>query len=147
MTALLVALFGALCWGLAPVFGKIGLQQIDPVTGLAGRTLIAGGVVLIWLLTAGRVPALESIPAKAWLLLAAEGLLATLIGDLAYYAALKHGQAGEVTVVFAASPLVTLWVSHRWLAEALTWQKAIGALFVAVGVVLIGLPAMRAKLM
>lgn len=143
MTAVLVALFGAVCWGLAPIFGKIGLQSVDPVTGLAGRTLIAGGVVLIWLLTGGRLPALESVPAKAWVLLAAEGLLATLIGDLAYYAALKRGHAGEVTLVFAASPLVTLWVSHRWLSESLNWTKAVGAVLVAVGIVLIGMPATR----
>lgn len=144
MTAFVVALFGALCWGLAPIFGKLGLVTIDPVTGLAGRTLMAGAVVLIWLLTGGRLPALESIPAKAWVLLAAEGLLATVLGDLAYYAALKRGHAGEISLVFAASPLVTLWVSHRWLSESLSLSKALGALLVAVGVVLIGLPAARA---
>lgn len=143
MTAVVVALFGALCWGIAPIFGKLGLQTVDPVTGLAGRTLVAGGVVVIWLLTGGRVPALESIPGKAWVLLAAEGLLATVIGDLAYYTALKRGHAGEISLVFAASPLVTLWVSHRWLAESLSLSKALGALLVAVGVVLIGMPPGR----
>lgn len=144
MSALFIALFGALCWGLAPIFGKLGLHQVDPVTGLAARTLLAGSVVLIWLLTGGRVPSLETIPAKAWVLLAAEGLLATLLGDLAYYGALKKGHAGEVALVFAASPLVTLWVSHKWLAESLSWSKALGAVLVAAGVVLIGLPATRA---
>lgn len=138
MWALLVALFGTICWGIAPVFGKMGLAQVDPATGLAARTLFAGTLVLSWLLATGRVQDLQQVPAGAWVLIGAEALLATLVGDLAYYAALKWGNASQVTLVMSAAPLVTLWVALLFLGEELTWHRLVGALLIMTGVVLVG---------
>ncbi len=63
--ALLYALAAALCWGIAPVFGKLGLSRVDPVIGLAARTLVAGGLVCGWLLTSGRLQQLREVPAAS----------------------------------------------------------------------------------
>lgn len=136
--ALLLALAGTLCWGIAPIFGKLGLARVDPATGLALRTLLAASLVIGWLLASGRFEQLRGVPSGSWLLLGIEAILATLVGDLAYYAALKWGSVSDVTLVMSAAPLVTLWTASVLLGEAVTVHRVAGALLIVGGVVLIG---------
>lgn len=136
--AFLLALFGTLCWGVAPVFGKLGLARVDPLTGLSLRTLIAASLVFLWVITGGRLGELREVPPAAWVLLGIEAMLATLVGDLAYYAALKRGSASEVTLVMSAAPLVNIWVAYAILGEPLTSYKILGTILIISGVVLIG---------
>lgn len=133
-----LALFGALCWGVAPIFGKLGLERTDPATGLAARTLVAASLMGSWALASGRLFAVQQIPPRAWMLVALEGLLGTLLGDLAYYASLKWGDAGEVSLVMASAPLVTLLLAGSFLQVPMSWQQGIGAVFIVSGVVLLG---------
>ncbi|HEY8498433.1 MAG TPA: EamA family transporter, partial [Limnochordales bacterium] len=65
MSALGLAVLGALCWGLAPVAGKIGLAAVDPVVGLLLRTLIASAVVVGFVAGSGAWPHLERVPVGA----------------------------------------------------------------------------------
>lgn len=132
-----LALFGAVCWGLAPVAGKVGLATIDPVVGLALRTLMASALVLGFLTGTGGWNHLDAIPWRAWLPIGIEALLATLAGDLAYYAALKHGDASAVALVMAASPLVTVAAAAWWLGEPLSWPRILGAVLIVAGVALV----------
>lgn len=136
--AFVLALVGSLCWGIAPVFGKLGLTRVEPSTGLAIRTLMAAVVVSGWLVGTGRAQELKEVPWQAWALIAAEGLLATLFGDLAYYAALKWGAAIDVTLVLASAPLITLWAAAAFLAEEVTWPRLAGAAFIVCGLLLVG---------
>ncbi len=136
--ALGLALFGAVCWGVAPIFGKLGLQHTDPATGLAARTLVAASLMGAWTLASGRMAEVQQIPPRAWVMIAIEGLLGTVIGDLAYYASLKWGEAGEVSLVMAASPLVTLLFASVAVQEAITWTKLLGAALVVCGLLLLG---------
>ena len=133
-----LALFGAICWGVAPIFGKLGLRQTDPATGLAARTLLAASLMGTWALATGRLFTVQQIPPRAWLMIALEGLLGTLIGDLAYYASLKWGEAGEVSLVMASAPLVTLLLAAGFMREPVTWPKALGAALIVGGVILLG---------
>ena len=86
----LLALFGMICWGIAPVFAKAALKDIDPTAGLVLRTIFAASVVSGWVIISGNFSKVSSIPAGTWWLIGIEALLATLVGDLAYYAALKR---------------------------------------------------------
>lgn len=139
MRTLLLSLFAALCWGIAPVFGKIGLAKVDPVAGLCLRTLIASGLVTSWLLATGGLRAMESVSGRAWAFIAVEAVLATLVGDLAYYAALKWGGAARVSLVMSTAPLFTLLIAVEYLQETATWTQVIGALFIVCGLFLVGL--------
>lgn len=141
MWTLLVALFGALCWGIAPIFGKIGLSRVDPVTGLCLRTLIASGVVTTWLLATGGLHAVEMVSGRAWGFIAVEAVFATLVGDLAYYVALKSGGAAEVSLVMSTAPLFTLLLAVACLRETPSWAQAIGAILIAAGLYLLILSA------
>lgn len=134
----MLSLLGALCWGLAPIAGKAGLAGVDPLAGLALRTLLASALVFGFVVGAGALHQLGAIPFRAWLPIGVEALLATLAGDLAYYAALKHGHASSVALVMSASPLVTVAAAWWWMGEPVAWIKVLGALLIVAGVALVG---------
>lgn len=139
MWTVLVALFGALCWGIAPIFGKMGLARVDPIAGICLRTLIASGIVAGWLLVSGGLQTMETVSSRAWLFIALEAVLATLVGDLAYYAALKWGGAAQVTLVMSTAPLFTLLIAVVYLQESTTWAQVIGAVLIVCGLFLVSL--------
>jgi len=133
----LLALFGMVCWGIAPIFAKIGLKNVDPLSGLVLRTIIASSVVCGWVFLSGSFTKVSSIPANSWWLIAVEALLATLVGDLAYYAAIKKGDVSLVTIIMSSSPLITILCSVLFLGEQITMLRIIGAGLVMLGIVLI----------
>ncbi|MCL6478466.1 MAG: DMT family transporter [Peptococcaceae bacterium] len=69
--------------------------------------------------------------------LAGEGIFASLLGHLAYYHALKLGEASRIVPVVAAFPLVTVAVGLLFLGEKLSWYKLVGASLIIAGILLI----------
>lgn len=134
----LYALLGMLCWGLAPLFGKLGLYRVSPATALSVRTLIACFVVMGWLIGSRGYTQFTGIPLQFWVFIGIEAILATLLGDLAYFAALKKGNINDVTLVMACSPLVTMLCSYLFMGESMSNIQLIGAFFISVGLVFIG---------
>jgi len=132
-----LALFGMICWGIAPVFAKVALKNIDPVAGLVLRTIFAASVVSGWVIVSGSFSKVSSIPASAWWLIGVEALLATLVGDLAYYAALKKGDVSLVTIIMSSSPLITILCAMLFLGEQITITRLFGAALVIIGIILI----------
>lgn len=133
----LLSLFGMVCWGIAPIFAKVGLKNVDPLSGLVLRTIIASSVVCGWVFLSGSFSKVSNIPANAWWLIAVEALLATLVGDLAYYAAIKKGDVSLVTIIMSSSPLVTILCSVIFLGEPLSMLRIVGAGLVVLGIILI----------
>lgn len=138
MSAFFMALFGALCWGLAPLFGKVGLRGINSLDGLVARTMITVLFVTGLALASGFIFRMGAIPARRWLFLATEAFLATFAGDLAYYAAMKKGDIGQTALILSASPLITFWAGWYFLGESLSPLKLIGAALIIIGVILVG---------
>ena len=134
---LLLALAGAICWGLAPIAGKVGLSGVEPLTGMALRTFMASALVFGFMAGAGAWGHLNTVPFRAWLPILVEAILATLAGDLAYYVALKHGSASTVALVMSGSPLVTVMAAALWLGEPLSWPKVLGAILIVAGIALV----------
>ncbi|MCL4424521.1 MAG: EamA family transporter [Firmicutes bacterium] len=60
-----------------------------------------------------------------------------MAGHLAYYYALKSGEASRVTPVTAAYPVVTVLLVCLLLGEKLTWSKVVGVLLIVAGVILL----------
>lgn len=133
----LLAVFGMICWGIAPVFAKIGLKNVDPMAGLVLRTIFASSVVTCWVLVSGSFSKISSIPVSAWWLIGVEALLATLVGDLAYYAAIKKGDVSIVTIIMSSSPLITILCAVLFLGEQITLLRVVGAGLVVLGIILI----------
>ena len=132
-----LALFGMICWGIAPIFAKFALKNIDPAAGLVLRTIFASSVVSGWVILSGSFVKVSSIPASAWWLIGIEALLATLVGDLAYYAAIKRGDVSLVTIIMSSSPLITMLCAALFLGEQITVIRLIGAGLVIAGIILI----------
>lgn len=140
--ALLYAFLGMLCWGLAPLFGKLGLYSVNPVTALSLRTIIAGTLVMGWLIASRGIYQFFQIPPIFWALIGIEAVLATLLGDLAYFAALKKGNINDVTLILSCAPLITMLLSYLFLNEMITNYQLIGAAFITVGLVFISFDLM-----
>ncbi|HWP98063.1 MAG TPA: EamA family transporter [Syntrophomonadaceae bacterium] len=132
-----LAIFGMVCWGIAPVFAKVGLRNVNPAAGLALRTLLAAGLVGSWVGMTGSFATLKEIPGPSWVLIGIEAILATLIGDLAYYAAIKYGEVSLVSVIMASSPLVTMLCASIFLGEQITVFRVIGSCLVMLGIVML----------
>jgi len=133
----LLALIGMICWGISPIFAKSGLNGLNPVVGLSVRTFFAAIVLMAWLLIGGYVQELKSISLRALILLVLEAVFAMLIGDLAYFSALKHGSASIVMLIMACSPVVTIIFSVIYLHEQLTITNIIGGCLAMIGLILI----------
>lgn len=138
MDAVIFALLGAICWGIAPLFGKVGLRGINPMDGLVARTIITVFLVTGIFIQRGGLASLRIIPGRRWFYLAIEAFLATFAGDLAYYIALKKGMIGQTALIMASAPLITVWAGWFFLNEVLSPVKLFGAALIIIGVVLIG---------
>lgn len=124
-------------WGIAPVFGKLGLGEVSPVVGLSIRTFTIALILLIYGLMSGKISGIVEAGSKDILLLAGEGILASLLGHLAYFFALKYGEASKVVPFIAAYPLVTLLIGIFFLNETLSWEKVAGSAFIVLGLFLL----------
>ena len=134
-----LALFTALCWGIAPLLGKAGLQRVDPLTGVALRTFAISGGVLLLLAVTGNLDGFRPLTPRATLFLALDGLLAGLVGQFAYYAALKYGDASRVVPVASAFPAVAFLGGVLFFAERVTPLKTLGVLLILAGILVMRL--------
>ncbi len=134
---ILLSLIGMICWGIAPIFAKIGLKAMNPITGLALRSFITTVIITLYINIDSNVVKLKDITFYGLLFIGLEAVLSTVVGDIAYYAAIKKGNVSLVTMIMSASPVVTLFGAMYLLGEQITITKIIGALLVILGIILI----------
>lgn len=129
------ALVAAFCWGLSSIVEKWGLRNTDPSSGLVARS---AGVLLGTALFMGFTPELlKGFTGLTWgarLALMAGGLLASVLGQVFFYRALKDGEVGPVAAVGGSWPLIAFALSMVFLGETINPQKALGIALVALGV-------------
>ena len=137
MSAFLWALLTACIWGGVPLMEKVGLGQGSPVSAVVVRSLgvmvglvLFGGIQSPW-------AALQTMRWSSILLLAGAGLLASFVGQMAFYHALKSGQLSQVTPVAGAYPLVAAILGWWLLREPLTVPRVLGVVCVVMGVILL----------
>ncbi|ADL08923.1 EamA family transporter [Thermosediminibacter oceani] len=136
MKSYIFALLTALFWGAAPILGKMGLAKLPPFLALSLRSFTISAVLLATGLLSGSFKNL-SIETRSFLFIAGEGLMASLLGQLAYYYALKYSEASKVVPISSAFPLVTVALAFLFLRESLTLKKFFGTLLVILGIILI----------
>jgi transporter family protein len=128
--ALLSAVFAA----LTAIFAKIGIENIDSDFATLIRTIVIV-VVLAGIVTAlGKFQPLDTISGKTWLFLVLSGL-ATGASWLAYFRALKLGQAAEVAPVDKLSVVLVAIFGVVFLGEQLDVKGWIGVSLIAAGAV------------
>ena len=138
MSAFLWAVVTACIWGIVPLMEKTGLgQTVPPTLGVLVRSV--GVLVGLLLFSAFGAPwgAVSTLTWPSILLLAGGGLLASVVGQLAFYHALKFGSLSQVTPVAGAYPLVAAILGWLILHEPLTVSRGLGVLCIVMGVVLL----------
>lgn len=133
----ILAIITLFFWGIAPIFGKLGLAKISPYTALAVRSFIVAIIMLIILLIRGDMGDLVKIDLKSMAFIGLEGIFASLIGHFAYYYALKLGETSRIVPIAAAFPMITVIAAAIFLSEKITILKGSGIILILVGIFLI----------
>lgn len=132
------ALLSAVIWGCAPILEKLGLVKIPVFTGIFYRSLgvLLGALILILFKFGAFKESVTSLP-QGWGYLVAGGLLASVVGQIFFYHALKGGEASLVVPVAATYPLISFLLGILFLGEKVTWAKSFGLGFVLFGIFLL----------
>jgi len=128
------ALLSAVFASLTAIFAKIGIANIDSDFATLIRTVVILVVLAGIVLAMRKAQPLETISGKTWLFLVLSGL-ATGASWLAYFRALKLGQASQVAPVDKLSVVLVAIFGVMFLGEKLTLQGWVGVSLVAAGAV------------
>lgn len=134
MRAFYLALLTSLIWGCVPLLEKAGLAKTNPLTGLFIRSagVLIGAAIFFAIFRPFQE--ISQINAKTFLLFLTAGFLASFVGQITLYHALKIGNASQVVPLAATYPLVTFILSIIFLGEAITLPKIAGVLLVISGI-------------
>lgn len=138
-SAFVWALLAACCWGVAPVVEKLGLRGSgDPVVGVFVRSIgVFAGTIGLAIFTPKLTERLKHFDGMNWTLLVLGGLMASILGQIFFYRALKAGEVSRVTPIGASYPVLAFLLGVLFLGESLTWTKGAGLLLVMTGVYLL----------
>ena len=136
LMVIIFAFIGMVCWGITPLFVKLGLKGVDPHIGLAIRTATTTIILTGWMICDGSFSKLSGVSSSAVIFLIIEAIIATFIGDLAYFAAIKNGEVSLVAIILSCSPLVTMLLSTIFLKEVITATRIVGAFLIITGIFL-----------
>jgi bacterial/archaeal transporter family protein len=131
---LLVTMF---LWGLTPILEKLGLREVEPLTGVLIRSLAITVVLVGIFIATGRIGELVRVPVRSIVLFSTSGILAGLLGMWTYLYVLKTGVTTKIVPIAAAYPLVTAILSILILREGVTLQRMIGIVLTIAGIALI----------
>lgn len=133
--AWLLLLTMAALWGISFVFSKIAVTEIQPMTLVFVRTLLAALVLLaVCRITGVRMPG----DWKAWRDYAVLGFFSSSLAFSLIFWAQQYIDASLSAILIAATPFFTVIVAGLLLAdERFTTQKIVGVIIGFIGVVLV----------
>ena len=137
MTAFLWALVTAGIWGIVPLMEKVGLGTGSPTAGVVARSFGIVIGLIVYSLIASPWAAVRALGGPSIVLLAAGGLLASFVGQLAFYQALKTGAVSQITPVAGTYPLVAAVLGWWLLREPITPSRIAGVVCIVVGILLL----------
>lgn len=132
------ALGSAVAASLVAIFGKIGLQGVDPTQATIVRGVVMAVILVLGGLAFGKLAgfSFDAISQRAWVFI----LLSAIAGAaswLLYFVALQTGPASAVSVLDKLSVVFVILLAALFLGEALTWKSALGLVLTVVGTLLI----------
>ena len=114
----------AVLWGASYTFIKIGVETIPPVTFIAARTLIAGGILFAIIRWRGLAMPRD---AASWRRFAFQACLNSVVPFTLIAAAERSVDAGLATILNATSPIFTFLLTALITRhEPVTLRKLIG---------------------
>jgi transporter family protein len=135
---LIFALLSAVSAAAVAIFGKIGLQGIDPNTATAIRAIVMALFLVTFVLIQDRFANLSSILAnKKAVFYIVLGGVAGALSWLFYFIALKLGKVQQVAPIDRLSVVFAIILAFLFLGEKITLKVGIGAALVTAGAILI----------
>jgi len=127
----LAALAAALCWTLASFCWRrlpssLGASELNLLKNTLGLALLLPLQLLHW----------QALPAGAWLLMGASGVLGIAAGDSLFFAALRRLGTRRTLTIEAAAPVVTTLAGLALLAEWPSRSQLLGLALVSAAVLL-----------
>lgn len=138
MKAFYLAITTAVLWGITPIVEKMGLAKVEPLAGVLIRSfgVIVGMTILASFNTNLLKMALKA-DLKTILFLMAGGIMASILGQILFYSALKQGEASKLVPIAGMYPLVSFILGLVFLGETFTLSKGFGMVLVVLGVFLL----------
>ena len=132
------AILASLVWGIAPIMEKMGLRNIEPLSGVMVRsTGIILGAIIISLCNINIFKSAMKADPKTILFLFTGGILASILGQIFFYNALKQGEVSKMVPIAASYPLVSFLLGLLFFGESFTISKGLGIGFVILGMFLL----------
>ena len=94
-------------------------------------------IMLVWVIVTGHIHQLFHIEFSTWSLICAEGVLASFLGHLAYFYAIKYGMISRVIPITSAFPLIALLGGLFLFSERISWDRLVGTVMIIVGIIII----------
>lgn len=131
------ALMAALCFGVAPVFEKLGLRQANPMAAIFVRALLTTVCTGFYIFSDQGAGQLASWSFFTWVAIIASGFFGVLLAQVFYFQALKWGEVGRVVPIAGSYPLFAGFLAAILLGEKLTPGRMFGTVLVFLGVLLL----------
>jgi len=123
-------------WGLAPVFDKKALKNVNPATGISVRMIWSALAMILFVLFTGKTETIINFPFKniSFLFVSAS---VSLLGYLFYFKALSKGNASKIVPAVAVFPLVTAIIAFCIMGEPFSIQKLSAVILIVSGIFLL----------
>ncbi len=132
------AILAALVWGIAPIVEKTGLANTAPLSGVIIRSFgVLIGTVVVVIFNNGLLKSVFKADPKTIVFLALGGIIASILGQIFFYNALKQGEVSKMVPIAATYPLVSFLLGLLFFGESFTIAKGLGIGFVILGVFLL----------
>lgn len=131
---MLYAFGSAVAASLVAIFGKIGLQGVDPTQATIVRGVVMAIILVLGGLAFGKFTGftLASIEGRAWVFI----LLSAIAGAASwifYFIALQGGPASTVAVIDKLSVVFVILLAGVFLSEGFTLHMVLGIVFTVIG--------------
>ncbi|AOM40837.1 EamA family transporter [Xenorhabdus hominickii] len=139
-TWLIYALLSALMAALVAIFGKIGLQNLDPNTATAIRAVIMALFLVGVVVVQGKLNLISDILAnrKALLFILLSGIAGAL-SWLFYFLAIKHGNVSQVAPIDKLSVVFAVILAVILFSEKISLIAAAGVALITLGALMVAL--------
>ncbi len=133
---ILYALLSAIFAALVAILGKYGVKDVDTTLATAVRAVVMAVFLVSTALILGKGALVDQLTSRPLQFIVLSGL-AGAISWLFYFLALKTGTASGVAALDRLSVVFVVILAAIFLAEKLTLIKALGAILLTVGAILI----------
>lgn len=132
---MLYALGSSFFAGITAILAKCGIKKTDSDVATAIRTIVVFLFSWLMVLITGSGSGIAKISGKTFLFLALSGL-ATGASWLCYFHALQKGDVNKVVPIDKSSTVLTILLALIFLGEGLSLEKAVCAVLIGVGTML-----------